>query len=1166
MVAVNVLFSHGLWAALPTLSPTSLSFGSQVTSTTSAAKTTTLTNRLTTTLSITSITVSGDYAQTNNCGISLAAGASCTINVTFTPTATGTRSGTLTVTHSASNSPQTVSLTGTGIAPVTLSPTSLAFGTQQVSTTSAARTITVQNNQSVSLSISSITVSGDYAQTNTCGTSVGAGASCTINVTFTPTATGVRSGTLRVNDNASNSPQSASLSGTGFLPVTTNPTSLAFGNEVVSTTSTVKTVTVTNNQTVALNISSIAVSASYAQTNNCGSSLAAGAGCTINVTFTPTSTGSKPGTLTITDDANTSPQTIALSGWGVAAPIISNLSPNSGSVGASVTISGSNLGMQANGSVAFNGIVASPTSWTSTAIAAPVPAGATTGSVVVTVYGGSSNGVNFTVGPSISGVSPTSGPIGTSVTISGTNFGATQGSSTVSFNGTSATPTSWATTSIVVPVPSGATTGNVVVTVNGTPSNGVSFTVTPFIQNLSPTSGPVGTSVTISGSTFGATQGASTVKFNGTSATPTSWTDTSIAVPVPTGATTGNVVVTASGNSSNGVNFTVTTVAPTLQSLTVTPGTASVAAGNVQPFTATGTYTDNSTQDLTSSASWTSSDQEVAFVDGTGNATAIDNGLVVIQAAVGGISGSATLTVTPGQLDAVITPAYSPAPGNQQGWLNQKAIAVGSDGFSRFVALDSTQGSAANEVVFVRCLDQNCSTSDSHAFTTASFPTYSMALGPDGLARIAHSTGDGVFLVQCGDMDCSTSTSTFIDYPSDNHVVSVAVGADGVSHVVYDDGNDVSGPQGIGMATCNGGACSTTHIADVSIYDAIGGVITIGADGNPVIVYEDSGNTNLGIPDSVHYYQDGVNTVISSNGNGSIYNMDVAVAPDGFGRVAILNNNGTGADFIECLNTSCSSASTNSIPFSGQGNVGISLAMDTDGNAILQAESGATAGAIVLDYIQCTNLDCSTYSDQQIPGSWTSGLGSPVEGLALDASGLPHMIGQAGSVNNPGAVQHIKPKVPTSLSITNIAILPTGTTGDRGCLPTQDYGINLDITYQVMDNSSPPKAMKNSVMVPHEHVVYTASSIQELVGTVVDVDICPSRISTCKHTTDSSGVFHDAPYGGCAAFPFQATFQQNITIKMNKKSYPVRTNNVSEGSSALGHGSISNGSDINTSR
>ena len=162
--------------------------------------------------------------------------------------------------------------------------------------------------------------------------------------------------------------------------------------------------------------------------------------------------------------------------------------------------------------------------------------------------------------PTIAGIDPSSGTVGTSAIITGTNFGPTQGNSTITFNGTAASTTNWTATSITTTVPTGATTGNVVVTVGSLASNGVSFTVTvpaPTITSLNPNSGESGTSVTITGTNFGAMQGTSTVKFNGTTGTPTSWSATSIVVPVPSGATTGNVVVTVGGQNSNGVNFTV---------------------------------------------------------------------------------------------------------------------------------------------------------------------------------------------------------------------------------------------------------------------------------------------------------------------------------------------------------------------------------------------------------------------------------------------------------------------------------------------------------------------------------------------------------------------------------------------------------------------------------
>lgn len=184
-------------------------------------------------------------------------------------------------------------------------------------------------------------------------------------------------------------------------------------------------------------------------------------------------------TASYSGDSNDTASTSApLSQTIITPPSITSLSPSAAPVGASVTISGNAFGAsQGNGSVTFNGTPASAPSWGATSITATVPGGATSGNVVVTVQGVASNGVNFTVQPSISGVSPASGYVGTSVVISGAGFGGAQGGSTVAFNGSVAVPTSWSATSITAPVPIGAISGNVVVTVNGVASNGLTFTV-----------------------------------------------------------------------------------------------------------------------------------------------------------------------------------------------------------------------------------------------------------------------------------------------------------------------------------------------------------------------------------------------------------------------------------------------------------------------------------------------------------------------------------------------------------------------------------------------------------------------------------------------------------------------------------------------------------------
>ena len=210
-----LLLSIAASAQTVTLSTTSMAFGNEPVGFTSAVKKVTLTNTGTTNVTITNVTISGPFAQTNTCGTTIKAGKNCTASVTFTPTATGTFTGTLTFTDTATNSPQTVSLSGNGVTGVTVTPSNLTFPSTPVGQTSTPIVSTLANNNATTLSISSLTITGDFAQTNTCGTSVPAASKCTISVTFTPTATGTRTGKVTITDNASNSPQKINLTGTG---------------------------------------------------------------------------------------------------------------------------------------------------------------------------------------------------------------------------------------------------------------------------------------------------------------------------------------------------------------------------------------------------------------------------------------------------------------------------------------------------------------------------------------------------------------------------------------------------------------------------------------------------------------------------------------------------------------------------------------------------------------------------------------------------------------------------------------------------------------------------------------------------------------------------------------------------------------------------------------
>jgi len=445
------------------VSPTALSFGSVATGASSTPQAVTVTNSGTAAAPVGSIATTGDFSQTNTCGSSIAAGSSCAVDVTFRPTAAGSRTGNLTV--DAAGVTTTVPLSGTGVAPgpvLSPNPSSLSFPATVVGDTAAAKTVTVTNSGTTSATVSSVTASGDYSQTNNCGT-IAVGASCTVTVTFRPTASGARTGAVTLTGNANNSPTSISLTGSGIgtdtnvargrpasassevngtqtaatatdgdantywesannafpqwlqvdlgsaytigkvtlkLPpssawptrtqtlsvqtstngstfttavpsatytftspanvvniavpaasaryvrvnitansgwpagqvseleaypsggtppntavLSTNPSSLTFPSQALNTTSSSRAVTVSNTGTAAASVSAVTVSGDYTQTNNCGT-IAAGGSCTVNVSFRPAASGTRTGTVTITSNASNSPATVALSGTG----------------------------------------------------------------------------------------------------------------------------------------------------------------------------------------------------------------------------------------------------------------------------------------------------------------------------------------------------------------------------------------------------------------------------------------------------------------------------------------------------------------------------------------------------------------------------------------------------------------------------------------------------------------------------------------------------------------------------------------------------------------------------------------------------------------------------------------------------------------------------------
>lgn len=377
---------------------------------------------------------------------------------------------------------------------ISLSRSSIAFGQQAVGSTSTPTTITLTNRQTAPISLPSITTAGDFVATHNCGASLPPNGRCTITVTFAPAALGLRTGALTVAHSGNNSPLTATLKGTGVQAVELSKTSLSFGSRLLGTTSDTKTIVLTNNQDVDLGLLGIVTTGDFAQTNNCGTRVPARGKCSIGVTFAPTVVGTRSGVLAVGHDAPAPTQPLTLSGTGNV-----------------------------------NGLK------------------------TLTVAPG---------GPSI--------PLGTSQRFR----------------------------------------------VAASFKNGTSADFTAFVTWSSQDS------AVASISNSAGSQGLAT----------------------STGA--GSTTIRAALGTVEGL-ATLTVTPRLLVSIAVTPTVSSIEAGQTQQFTALGTYTDSSTQDISASAAWNSSDPGVATVDAAGNATAVVEGDTNISAAAGAISGSATLTVTP---------------------------------------------------------------------------------------------------------------------------------------------------------------------------------------------------------------------------------------------------------------------------------------------------------------------------------------------------------------------------------------------------------------------------------------------------------------------------------------------------------------------------------------
>jgi alpha-1,3-glucanase-like protein/F5/8 type C domain-containing protein/pectate lyase-like protein/ASPM-SPD-2-Hydin domain-containing protein len=348
-----------------TASPASVAFGDVASGSTSAAQTVTVSNPGSSAVSVSSVSVTGPFTQTNTCGGSIAAGGSCTVSVKFAPTSGGSLTGTLSVATSAPGGPLTVALSGTGVT----STTNLALNQPATASSSyetyVASNVTDGNSstywestdgagypQTITVDLGSVQSIGSITldlppssawntRTETLsvlGSATGSSFSQIVGsagYTFNPssgnTATiSLPSGTtaryVELSFTGNTGWSAAQLSefevfpggGSSGTALSASPSSLAFGSQATGTTSAAQTVTITNPGASSVSVSSVGVTGAFSQTNTCGTSIGAGGSCTVSVKFAPTSAGGATGTLSVASSAPGSPLTVALSGTGTS--------------------------------------------------------------------------------------------------------------------------------------------------------------------------------------------------------------------------------------------------------------------------------------------------------------------------------------------------------------------------------------------------------------------------------------------------------------------------------------------------------------------------------------------------------------------------------------------------------------------------------------------------------------------------------------------------------------------------------------------------------------------------------------------------------------------------------------------------------------------------------
>jgi len=293
-------YGRGVWeSSLPTgaiplasFSSYNVTFPAQPIATTSSPILVTLTNIGAVTLNLSGFSLSGsEFQQSNNCSVTLSVAASCTLNITFTPSASGNHTGTLALADDAYDSPQVVQLVGNIPTPaITLIDTQVAFPGTAIGSTSQLQAL-FSSSGTGPLTVTGISTTGDFSETDSCVGTLSVNQQCTIHVTFRPTASGLLQGAILIADNAAGSPHSIALVGPGIAELVISTNFLEFPNTLVGQTSSPQTITLSNFTSTAIGISQISLqgpnTSEFSQTNNCGASVASQSTCVVTLLFAP---------------------------------------------------------------------------------------------------------------------------------------------------------------------------------------------------------------------------------------------------------------------------------------------------------------------------------------------------------------------------------------------------------------------------------------------------------------------------------------------------------------------------------------------------------------------------------------------------------------------------------------------------------------------------------------------------------------------------------------------------------------------------------------------------------------------------------------------------------------------------------------------------------------